>query len=116
MEAQGRRAPGEPDGGRAEHPAIEDGGAYPHLEQDLQHDGGAKSAYTGGRSSATGSHHADSRSRDTPAGMPSRLVASMQTAPHAMRAANVSASRHWKTVNAESMTIATRSRATIAHK
>ncbi|WP_345388131.1 hypothetical protein [Nonomuraea salmonea] len=40
----------------------------------------------------------------------------MQTAPHAMRAANVSASRHWKTVNAESMTIATRSRATIAHK
>src|SRR5690242_5509431 len=56
---------------------------------------GASSAYSGGSSSAIGSHHAESRSRDTPVGWPSRRSASMQITAAASREPNSSMSLPW---------------------
>src|ERR1700744_432897 len=72
---------------------------------------GASKAYSGGSRSAIGSHHADSRSRETPVGCPSRRMASMQITAAASSAPNSSRSRLWMGVSASSQPIRPRTHA-----
>ena len=73
---------------------------------------GASIAYRGGSSSAMGSHHAESRSRDIPDGWPSLRIASMQITAAPSSAANRITSAACSGVMASCQPISPRSQAT----